>query len=297
MKKKPTAHSVARLAIQIVFFIFLPSLFSVAFNGVKYVADQIFRHETIAWNPFLATLTALAVFTVLFGRFFCGYACAFGSLGDWLFACSAFIRKKVGKKTGKEAGGRAGGKTGKEAFKLPDKAIAALLYLKYLILIGVVIACLLNVYSFIGPADPWGLFASLRAGGAGGLTLDGREWAAAALGAIVVGMLFVERFFCMFLCPMGAAFALLPMLPLTIYGRKKEDCIPGCSLCVRTCPASISLGEARGGYGDCFQCGKCAARCPKGNVRPGFRKLKGTEIWLAVLKAAALFAVCHPIMK
>jgi polyferredoxin len=109
-------------------------------------------------------------------------------------------------------------------------------------------------------------------------------------------MVFVERFFCLFLCPMGAVFALLPLFPPLIFNRKKEACIPGCAQCTKTCPAAISLGEPHSKYGDCFQCGKCAVKCPKGNVRPGVRALEGTEIWLVALKSALLFALCYPIM-
>jgi polyferredoxin len=278
MKKIIKEYNITRLAVQIVFFIFLPALFSAAFNGVKYLADQVSRHELIVSNPFIATLVALLAFTVFFGRFFCGYACAFGSLGDWLFACFAFARNRAGKKV----------------LKLPDKAIAALLYLKYLILIGVVIACFLNVYASFSHADPWGLFASLRTGV---FSIEGKEWAAVTLGLIVIGMIFVERFFCMFLCPLGAVFALLPMFPLMVFNRKKEGCIPGCTLCTKTCPASISLGEAHSKYDDCFQCGTCSMKCPKSNIRLGLRKLKGTEIWLVALKSAILFALCYPLMN
>ena len=39
------------------------------------------------------------IITILFGRHFCGYACAFGSLGDALYELTAFIRAKCfGKK-------------------------------------------------------------------------------------------------------------------------------------------------------------------------------------------------------
>jgi polyferredoxin len=275
---KGNFHRITRLVIQAAFFILLPALFPAAFNGVKYLANQIFNQEGFSWNPFLATLVVLLASTILFGRFFCGYACAFGSLGDWLFACSAFVQKKRFKKV----------------LTLPGKAVRGLQYLKYVILIGIVVACLTGTYSSIGPADPWELFAAFRAGV---FSISGRTYMAITLGAIVVGMLFVERFFCQFLCPMGAVFALMPMLPLTIFSRKKEACIKGCSLCTKTCPADIALGEPHSKYGECFQCGKCSVKCPKENIRLGFRRLKGTEIGLTVGKAAVLIAVCYPLMN
>ena len=39
---------------------------------------------------------------------------------------------------------------------------------------------------------------------------------------ILVGMFFEERFFCRFLCPMGAVFSLLPILPFFTLHRKRE---------------------------------------------------------------------------
>ncbi|MDR0596346.1 MAG: 4Fe-4S binding protein [Clostridiales Family XIII bacterium] len=274
MKPKHSVNSIARVAVQIVFFVFFPAAFSVAFSGIRYVAEQIQRHEGISWNPFLFALVGLLAFTCVFGRFFCGYACAFGSLGDWLFAGSAFVQRRLRKKV----------------FRLPDKVIAALLYVKYAVLAAIVVACVAGVYASVSGADPWGVFALIRAGN---FSLAGREWAVAALGVIAVGMLFVERFFCMFLCPMGAVFDLLPMLPATTFNRVPEKCAKGCSLCTRACPAALSLGEGYGRHGECFQCGKCAAKCPTGSMRIGLRRLKGTEAWLTAAKAAVLFALCY----
>jgi polyferredoxin len=276
-KQVTIRSAVTRLVIQAVFFILLPALFSAAFNGVKYLANQIGQQEAFTWNPFLAVLVVLLASTILFGRFFCGYACSFGSLGDWLFYCSAFIQKKIFKRV----------------LTLPEKIVKGLQYLKYVILIGIVAACLTGTYSDIGPADPWELFAAFRAGN---FSLGGQIYMSITFGLIVIGMLFVERFFCQFLCPMGAVFALMPLFPLTIFNRKKEDCIKGCHLCVKTCPADISLGEVHSKYGECFQCGKCSAKCPRGNIRLGFRKWRGTEIALPVAKAALLIAVSYPIM-
>ncbi len=252
MKKR---FSLIRFVIQLAFFIFLPALFATAFAGIKYLAEQLHKTEMISWNLFLATLIVLLLCTIIFGRIFCGYACAFGSLGDWLYACSSFVQKKLRGKI----------------FKLPDKIISKMLYLKYFILMGIIILILTGTYTFVGQADPWEIFASFRSGN---FHLSGKIYAGILLGIIAVGMLFIERFFCMFLCPMGAIFALLPTLPLTAYNRSKKECIPGCTICTRTCPASITLGEENSRYSECFQCGKCMVKCPKECIRPGFRQLR-----------------------
>ena len=81
-KKKKQLNMYVRLAIQILFFLLFPSTFTSAFNGVKYIFTQIGLGSSVALNSFLAVLIALCVYTIVFGRFFCGYACAFGTMGD-----------------------------------------------------------------------------------------------------------------------------------------------------------------------------------------------------------------------
>ena len=46
---------------------------------------------------------------------------------------------------------------------------------------------------------------------------------------ILLGMAVQPRFFCQFLCPMGAVFALLPVLPFARLHRQNDGCIPGCN--------------------------------------------------------------------
>lgn len=76
-------------------FHFCSGTFSTAFAGVKSVFQAIAAHQAISWNSFLDVIAVLLVVTCLFGRHFCGYACAFGSLGDALYELTVFIRQKV----------------------------------------------------------------------------------------------------------------------------------------------------------------------------------------------------------
>ena len=96
MKKK--INNYLRIAIQILFFLLMPSVFTTAFSGAKYIFTQIGNEQAIAMTPFVTVLIVLCAYTIVFGRFFCGFACAFGSVGDWIHEIYIFICKKAKKK-------------------------------------------------------------------------------------------------------------------------------------------------------------------------------------------------------
>ena len=263
-----------RAAIQLVFFLFLPSAFTTAFSGIKSVLTQIGAGNPIAWSSFLTVLLALCAYTIVFGRFFCGYACAFGTLGDAVHSLYLFVCKKCKKKP----------LLLKKSWKKP------LSYVKYAVLLAVVLLCFLGVYGDLTGWSPWDVFSMLRSGN----FKVGAYWLGCILLVLIlVGMVFCERFFCRFLCPMGAVFSLLPILPFFSVRRKREKCAKGCTACEKVCPSDLSLPED-GSWnvsGDCFQCQKCLEICPKKNAKSSIRNFRGNEIWFTVLRAVVLAAV------
>ena len=94
LRQKRDIRRLARQIIQIIFFLWMPALYTSAFSGVRYVIEQIRAGKPIEQNAFLVMLIALCGFTILFGRFFCGYACAFGTLGDGCMPYPNGFRKK-----------------------------------------------------------------------------------------------------------------------------------------------------------------------------------------------------------
>ena len=95
LRQKRDIRRLTRQIIQIIFFLWMPALYTSAFSGVRYVIEQIRAGKPIEQNAFLVMLIALCGFTILFGRFFCGYACAFGTLGDGMYALSQWVQKKA----------------------------------------------------------------------------------------------------------------------------------------------------------------------------------------------------------
>jgi polyferredoxin len=261
LKKKREIHRYTRAVAQIIFFCLFPSAFSAAFNGIKYIFTQLGNGNSVVFSGFLTILLVLCLYTIVFGRFFCGFACAFGSLGDGVRALYVWICKKIKRKP----------------FTLRESWMKTLSFLKYAILFAVLVLCFTKNYERARGYSPWDVFSMLRAGN---FQIKSYMAGVLLLLLIVMGMAMHERFFCRVLCPMGAVFAMLPSLPLTGLFRKREDCIAGCFGCEKICPAGIALSENGTGNvsGDCFQCGKCMDICPKQNIRAGQMLWRGNEI-------------------
>ena len=205
MKKRQRKVRLIRAAIQLVFFIFYPALFSTAFAGVKSIFQAIAAHQQIAWNSFLDVTGLLLLVTILFGRHFCGYACAFGSLGDAMYELTVFIRQKVFHKKGRHG--------------YPEKAVRILQKVKYVLLAFLLLSILIGWYASLQGMSPWDVFSMLTARK---LPNASYKIGIILLVLILIGMCTQERFFCQFLCPMGAVFAMMPILPSALFNRNRE---------------------------------------------------------------------------
>ena len=70
-KKQKQVHRYVRAIIQLIFFLLVPSAFTAAFSGVKYLFTQIGKGDAIGMTSFVTALCVLCLYTILFGRFFC----------------------------------------------------------------------------------------------------------------------------------------------------------------------------------------------------------------------------------
>ena len=250
VKEKIRTLKIFRVIVQIIFFIFMPSLFSQAFAGVKEAVALIGKGENLILSDFVIKLLILCTATIIFGRIFCGFVCSFGAVGDWFYMLSEFIQKKTGRKLP----------------VIPSKWQVYLQKLKYIVLICVIGFCFLGKGEYVTKYSPWTVFSLVTSSN---FKLGAYITGVVLLLLIVVGMMLKERFFCQFLCPMGAVFAMMPILPSALFNRNREKCPSKCGLCRKRCPAHLEIDGDTPLSGECICCHACQVTCPRKNIQIG----------------------------
>ena len=232
-----------RHGVQLISFLLFPGLFLTVFNALRDVIIALFTgtFALSALSGSLLTLLAVLGVTVLWGRFFCGYLCTFGALQELL----AFAGRKL------LPGLR----------RVPEKADKLLKFVKYGVLLGIV----LLVWALQLPVDsslsPWGVFGALLSGNLSVMADAVPTLGFGLLLAVLILSLFVERAFCRYLCPLGALFTPLSVGRLFRIRRLETECT-GCQRCTRTCAMGVAVHEAPFvRSGECIDCMKCLAVC------------------------------------
>ena len=149
LKRSRRDHALVRAAVQLAFFIAMPSAFYAGFAGLKSIIESIRAGSAIETDGFLWALILTCAFTIVFGRFFCGYICAFGSFGDLIHLLSGLIQTKLFKR--------------KKQFELPEKASKPLRILKYLNLAFIVVFAGFGLYAKLRGASVWDVFSQITA--------------------------------------------------------------------------------------------------------------------------------------
>ena len=247
MKQKVKPIQVIRVIIQLIAFLTVPALFVTVFSAIGGVVTALVG-GSFSISAYLGSIMfVLGIFTatLIWGRFFCGFICSFGAMQDLLHAAGALIPWKV---------------------KVPETADKWLKKLKYAVLLFIAA----GVWGFSVTGDtvwsPWAVF---------GIYTSVSAWSSlqyfATLGGgllilIMIGSLFVERFFCKYLCPLGALFSLTARFRFYPLKRQSAKC-GSCKLCATKCPMSVPNSESdKVTSGECINCMKCTEICPKQNI-------------------------------
>ncbi len=248
-KLKISIQQIIRRLIQLVAFILLPGLFISAFGAFKDIFSALiqgtFSYSALSGQLWL--LIAVIPITVLMGRFFCGYLCAFGTFGDVLW----FISNKIHKRSS----------------YVSARADRILKKIKYILLILVAALGWTGIVSLGSTSSPWTIFGMY-------FTLAGWPTAsyllsvgAALLLLMMIGSFFIERFFCRYLCPLGAIFSIIS-LPRLFRIKKPNSTCGACTLCTKECAMGIPLSQmVQVTSGECINCFQCVDVCPRHTVK------------------------------
>lgn len=270
-KKKTAPVKILRRAIQVISFLLLPGLFTSIFYAMKEIYVSILSGTFSLGNmaPALWLFFGSILITMLAGRFFCGFLCSFGVMGDLLWFLSQ--------------------KTIKLKWRINENADTWLKRLKYLVLAGILLGVWTwNPGKIDSMASPWTVFGIYSKIGswssfkylftAGGLFLL----------LIMIGSLFVERFFCRYLCPLGAVFAITSRFRLIRIIKNRKKC-GSCNLCTKKCSMGIPLYQYdEVTSGECIQCFQCTAHCPRKNARSNAAPLA-----VSAVSTAAMFGLVY----
>ena len=247
--KKITALTLTRRIIQIAALILFPGLFISTFSAIKaiYVAiiGGTFSAASLAGQIILAV--SMLLITAIMGRFFCGFLCAFGSMGDffWYLGSKLKIQRP----------------------KIGSRMDRILKMIKYVLLVGIVLLIwTLGVSILSGTGNPWTVFGMLtKLSGWTDMTVLVSVGMLLLL-LIVVGSLYIERFFCRYLCPLGAVFAIVSRFRLFKIRKPGEKCGP-CRACTKRCSMGIPLYRSNVvTSAECIDCMNCVEICPRDNV-------------------------------
>lgn len=188
-------------------------------------------------------LIAVVILTFILGKAFCGYICPLGTIQS--------LMNKLAKKLHIKQ------------IIVPEKLDKPLRFVKYFVLVLVVFLTYKAGELVIRPYDPWAAFMHLSSG-----TEVFEEFIVGViiLVALLVASMFVERAFCRYLCPLGAALSITSKFRIFNIKRNSSSCI-NCKACTRNCPMGLDVHSSDSvSSSECISCGECISSCPVSNT-------------------------------
>ena len=175
-------------------------------------------------------LGIIVAYGLVAGRGFCGWFCPFGTLNDLL----AFRKVRINR------------------LASYSKFVVLLLTIVFAWVFADTMFCKVCPAASIEASIPY-LFLGVATVNRPFLIHMG------TLGGTLIGMILIARFWCRYLCPMGALLGFFNRVSLLHLSLDKNHCT-GCATCAASCPMGL---EPHREYDDhnCIKCGACAESC------------------------------------
>jgi polyferredoxin len=175
----------------------------------------------------MVVLVAALVTSLVARNAFCGWLCPFGFMQDMV-------------------------STRGQKLAVIDRPLR---FLKYIVLAWAVLGAAYYGYMVFRDADPW---AALW-----GLAELSFTLGTVVLAITLIASLFVERPWCRYACPLGAATGLVSKLSPVYLKRESEAC-KNCAICTKACPMGLPVHTATTIKSvDCIGCLECVDECPR----------------------------------
>ncbi|MBL9072862.1 NosR/NirI family protein [Tabrizicola sp.] len=203
-----------------------------------------FRWETFLIEPVIFILWGFAALGMLFwGRgVYCGWLCPFGALQELTNAAAQRL--------------------GVKQIAVPQALHERLWVIKYTLFMAILALSFYSMHDalILAEAEPFKTAISLR---------FMRAWPFLLfVAALLTAGLFVERFYCRYLCPLGAGLAIPAKLKIFDWLKRRPQCGRECRMCETKCTVGAIDAIGRINANECVLCLRCqvimndGAQCP-----------------------------------
>lgn len=192
-----------------------------------------FRWELFLLDPLVFVLWSFVAISMLFwGRgVFCGWLCPFGALQELV--------------------NHAAQRLGIRQVSIPFELHERLWMIKYVIFLVILAVSLHSVMAAFGLAEiePFKTAITMK---------FMRDWHFVAYAAmLLVAGIFIERFYCRYLCALGAALAIPARIRMFEWLKRYRECGAECHLCARHCTVQAIHPLGAINPNECIYCLKC----------------------------------------